>query len=183
MILLFSGGYDSTLLALRYLSKIKVLLHIQYIHPSRDYELMAVGRLYEELKQKNPSICLKILEIPLYAQELSAGVGVSGSRYVPNRNAIFLSLAANVARVHQCDTIIYGATSCDQEDYFDCTPAFMETLSFALRIEICAPLLDTSLRPFEVSSTDVHRLLSLSWSCYQPDNGKPCGKCNSCKQR
>lgn len=178
MILLFSGGYDSTLLALRYIDEIRVLLHIQYRHPAEAFELRAVEEIAGKLIAANPKISLITLNAPIYAKDMDIGACKQGSRYVPNRNAIFLSLAANIARQHDCDTVIYGASPADQCDYFDCTPPFIQLMAKALRIEVCAPLLDTC--DFDVGDT---KLLEMSWSCYQPIGEKPCGMCNSCKQR
>jgi 7-cyano-7-deazaguanine synthase in queuosine biosynthesis len=184
MILLFSGGFDSTLLSLRYLEDLDVLLHLRYDHPSKDQELAASMRIYSHLKNIKPVLRFEIIDLPINADNMKIGTGKSGARYVPNRNAIFLSMAANFAAVHGIKKIIYGASPNDQEDYFDCTPAFIEGISTALQITIEAPLLGEGFvaPPAYVSKATAKRILSMVWSCYESSGGDPCGVCNSCMQ-
>lgn len=185
MILLFSGGYDSTLLALRYLEDLDVLLHIQYIHPSKDQEYKATQKIYRHLKKLKPSLKLHIMfNVSFYSDNMKIGTGKIGSRYVPNRNAIFLSMASNFAAEHGIEKIIYGAAPADQNDYFDCTPAFIKSISCALQITIQAPLLEknTNMLPACIPKATAKRILSLIWSCYESKGGDPCGVCNSCMQ-
>lgn len=184
MILLFSGGFDSTLLSLRYLEDLDVLLHLRYDHPSKDQELAASMRIYSQLKNIKPTLRFEIIDLPINADNMKIGTGKSGARYVPNRNAIFLSMASNFAAVHGIKKIIYGAAPADQNDYFDCTPAFIESISAALQITIEAPLLQKSWDrlPACIPKATAKRILSMVWSCYESNGGDPCGVCNSCMQ-
>jgi len=175
MILLFSGGYDSTLLAIRYLEDIDILLHISYDHPSREQEQTASLRIFTLLKQKKPTLRFKKISLPIVAKELSIGSGKSGSRYVSNRNAIFLSVASNYGYSVGCTKIMYGASMLDIENYPDCRPDFIEKISDILNVTILAPLLTES---FCIQS----KILDRCWSCYEPIDGQQCGKCDSCLQ-
>ena len=175
MILLFSGGYDSTVLAIQHLDTIDILLHIGYNHPAKEQEQTASLRIYQHLKRRKPSLRYKKIYIPIEAKAMDIGPGQTGSRYVPNRNAIFLSVASNYAHSVECKAIMYGAASLDQKDYPDCRPQFIKQISELLNIQIIAPLLTESY-------TIQDEILDRSWSCYQPIDGKPCGLCNSCLQ-
>jgi len=185
MILLFSGGHDSTSLALQHLNNIDTLLHIQYVHPSKDQEYKATIAIYRQLKKIKPSLRLEVLFLTsINADNMSIGTGKSGSRYVPNRNAIFLSMAANLATTQGIKKIIYGAAPADQHEYFDCTPVFIDSMSRALQITIEAPLLKKECcnLPATISKTTVKKILNMVWSCYQARGQEPCGICNSCTQ-
>lgn len=183
MILLFSGGYDSTQLALKYIKEINVLLHFQYDHPAQKQELESSKQIFDSLKEMNPSLQFKVLHLSMNADNMKIGIGEKGARYVPNRNAIFLSHAANYAAVHGMKRIIYGAAEADQNDYFDCTPAFIDAISKALQVTIEAPLIDASdCSQHSTAKPNEQSILALSWSCYEPKNNEPCRRCNSCTQ-
>ena len=186
MILLFSGGYDSTILALHSIQDIDMLLHIQYDHPSKEEELHAVQMIYNDIKTHiKQKLKLHIVKLPICAENMHIGTGKKGARYVPNRNAIFLCIASNIAHSNNYSNIMFGASKLDQNDYFDCTPIFIKGLSELLRIQIHAPLLHSNLQyiPDYIDEKIYNKILSKSWSCYEPENNKPCGTCNSCTQK
>lgn len=184
MILLFSGGYDSSLLLLRYIDEVDVLLHYRYDHPAAYQEFEASKKIYEKIKAIKPSIIFHVIDLPIDADNMKIGSGKEGSRYVPSRNAIFLSFAANYAKIKNYTKIIYGAAPADQEDYFDCRPVFIDAIASLLQVCVEAPLLSgEKIQPSDcVPQSMIKDVLSLSWSCYEAIDGDPCGKCNSCMQ-
>jgi len=108
--------------------------------------------------------------------------------YVPNRNMLFLSIAAAFAENKGVGTIYYGAQRHDIYGYWDTTQQFLERLNsvYALnrksRITIEAPFVT-------FSKTDTLKLgLSLgvdyakTWSCYAGGD-KACGVCPTCAER
>ena len=110
------------------------------------------------------------------------------STYVPNRNMIFLALAAACAESHGVADVYYGAQSHDMYGYWDTTPIFLENLNQVYRLnrksslEIKAPLVD-------YSKTDILRLglslevdFSRTWSCYEGREAA-CGRCPTCAER
>ncbi len=185
MILLFSGGYDSALLALRYVNDLDLLIHYRYNHPSKDQELKASIKIHTQLKIINPKIKLEIIDISINADCMKTGEGQEGSRYVPSRNAIFLSIASNIAKTKQYTKIIYGAAKLDQDEYFDCTPVFINGMSKMLEIDIDAPLLKQyfTIKDMCIDEKLYNKIISFSWSCYESRNDIPCGTCNSCTQK
>ena len=184
MILLFSGGVDSALIAAEYSNDIDCLLHFDYKHPASEQERNACINIYKRLLSYNPDINLKIISIDIYADQLSIGEGRSGARVVPCRNAIMLSIAANYAHTKGYREILYGANHADQGDYFDCTPNFFNALSVLLDIKITAPLLSRakSHTKDSIASPMFKEIYRDTWSCYEPIDGEKCGECNSCRQ-
>lgn len=108
--------------------------------------------------------------------------------YVPNRNMIFLALAAAYAETNGVSDIYYGAQRHDLYGYWDTTPQFLAQLNEVYRlnrktpIQIKAPFVD-------YSKTDILRKgLALgidygtTWSCYE-GREVACGRCPTCAER
>lgn len=108
--------------------------------------------------------------------------------YVPNRNMIFLAIAAAYAERIEADGVYYGVQRHDAFGYWDTSPQFLEQLNaiFALNrkfpIQIKAPFMTNT-------KTDTLKLglvlgvdYSKTWSCYE--GGKvACGICLPCAER
>jgi len=130
-------------------------------------------------------------DIPVPKDGLTANVPVT---YVPARNTIFLSLALGWAEAAGAVAIYIGVNALDYSGYPDCRPAFIEAFQaladlgtkagvggngFAIRTPLIA------LSKAEIVS-EARRLgldAGLSWSCYDPQNGRHCGLCDSCRLR
>lgn len=182
MILLFSGGQDSTLLALRYAYQIRILLHVRYDHPAAQQEGRACRDIYNYIREnRSEAVEYVALSVPISAAAMRIGPRIEGPRYVPCRNAVMLSIAANIAHTRGIHTIMYGANRDDYADYDDCRGDYMDVLSELLGIRIYAPLLETSKREIvEDLSGYSNGVTDLVWSCYEPIGGARCGACNSC---
>ena len=108
--------------------------------------------------------------------------------YVPNRNMIFLSLAAAYAESHQASEVFYGAQRHDLYGYWDTTLEFLEqvnqvySLNRKTPIRIEAPFVTYSkadiLREGFALGVDYGK----TWSCYQGDR-VACGICPTCAER
>jgi 7-cyano-7-deazaguanine synthase len=103
---------------------------------------------------------------------------------VPNRNAIFISVAANVAHSAGADTITIGCNKDDEENFPDCRKGFLQAMQTAVteagyKIQLCAPYIDK--RKWEIG--DMARQMGITssqiWTCYQ-GGAKPCGECPAC---
>ncbi len=108
--------------------------------------------------------------------------------YVPNRNMIFLALAAAYAETNGVADVYYGAQSHDMYGYWDTTPDFLARLNqvYGLNretaVKIKAPLVNHS-------KTDILRLglqlgidYAQTWSCYEGQS-VACGRCPTCAER
>jgi 7-cyano-7-deazaguanine synthase len=108
--------------------------------------------------------------------------------YVPNRNMIFLALAAAYAETNGVHDIFYGAQQHDMYGYWDTTPEFLAALNGVYSQNRKTPI--RILAPFvEQSKTDIVRLgLELgvdygqTWSCYEGQE-LACGRCPTCAER
>ncbi len=110
------------------------------------------------------------------------------STYVPNRNMIFLSIAAAYAESRGIETVFYGAQLSDEYGYWDCTLDFINAMNRTLQlnrgkpVNVQAPF--AGMRKYEVvrlgGELDVD--FALTWTCYRGQE-KPCGECPSCVER
>lgn len=105
---------------------------------------------------------------------------------VPNRNAVFLSLAINVAAQAKAGTVTIGCNLDDSEMFPDCRPQFIAAMNKSVQaagydVEICAPFLDK--RKWEIGAIAREMGIKVSdiWTCYQ-GGSTPCGKCPACEK-
>ena len=115
--------------------------------------------------------------------------------YVPARNTVFLSLALGWAEVLGARDIFIGVNAVDYSGYPDCRPAFVEAFermaNLATRagvegngFRIQAPLQNLSKAQIVEVGLRHGVDYSLTVSCYQADDdGRACGKCDSCRLR
>jgi 7-cyano-7-deazaguanine synthase len=106
---------------------------------------------------------------------------------VPNRNAIMLSLAVNVAVAAKADTITYACNADDNEHFPDCRPEFVSAMNAAVqaagyRIEICAPYALLTKAIIAEMGRELGVDLSDTWSCYAGGE-RPCETCPACIKR
>ena len=106
---------------------------------------------------------------------------------VPNRNAIFLSMAVNVACQAGADTVTIGCNAEDEAYFPDCREKFIKAMNEAVQaagydVEICAPYLHKSKAWIGGMARNLGVDSSKIWTCYQPQAGKPCGKCPACEK-
>lgn len=111
--------------------------------------------------------------------------------FVPGRNLLFLSVAANQAYVQECQSMVIGVSQEDYGGYPDCREEFLksceETIALAMDrpIKIEAPLLFLNKK----ETVEMARGLSGCWealghshTCYE-GQFPPCGGCHSCLLR
>lgn len=115
--------------------------------------------------------------------------------YVPARNTVFLSLALGWAEVLGARDIFIGVNAVDYSGYPDCRPEFVESfermanLATKAGVEgqgftIQAPLQMLSKADIVKAGTRLGVDYGLTVSCYQADDqGRACGKCDSCRLR
>lgn len=125
------------------------------------------------------------IEVPqLRGSELTDG---RGGVIVPNRNAIFLSLAVNLAVAAKSDTITYACNKDDEEVFPDCRRAFVQAFNHLLlmtriEVEVCTPYIDKAKWEIAELGLQLGVDFNETWSCYK--GGKePCGKCPACIKR
>ena len=108
---------------------------------------------------------------------------------VPNRNAIFLSIAVGYAISLGAHRVYYGAHASDRGVYPDCRPEFVKALESALQIgtderelRIIAPFINMSKSDVVRTGLRLGVPYHMTWSCYKGGT-KHCGVCSSCRER
>ncbi|TWC38633.1 preQ(0) biosynthesis protein QueC [Pseudomonas sp. SJZ079] len=122
----------------------------------------------------------------------SEGIPVT---YVPARNTVFLSLALGWAEVLGARDIFIGVNAVDYSGYPDCRPEFVEAFQRMANLatkagvegqgfRIQAPLQNMSKAEIVQAGMQHGVDYALTVSCYQADDqGRACGKCDSCRLR
>jgi 7-cyano-7-deazaguanine synthase len=125
-------------------------------------------------------------------ETLEEGIPVT---YVPARNTVFLALALGWAEVLGARDIFIGVNAVDYSGYPDCRPEFiaafetMANLATKAGVEgqgfrIQAPLQMMSKSEIVQAGLRHGVDYGLTVSCYQADDdGRACGKCDSCRLR
>jgi 7-cyano-7-deazaguanine synthase len=192
VVLLYSGGADSTLCAMLLRERGAAVHALSVLYEGRPAgELAAARALANELSFAS----VHEMRLDGLAKGAPAWVDASHPHHeglVPYRNLLFWSLAANRAAAVGADALAAGHTSYDAECYDDAAPAFFETLSRSLRfsglgadgrpLEIVLPL--AGLTPPQMASMLLERrdFLRRTWSCWR-DGAAPCGACFACRER
>ena len=121
----------------------------------------------------------------------TAGIPVT---YVPARNTVFLSLALAWSEVLGAHDIYIGVNAVDYSGYPDCRPefvaAFEQMANLATRmgtegrgVRIRAPLMDLNKAGIIRLGQSLGVDFANTHSCYDPIEGRACGRCPSCRLR
>lgn len=115
--------------------------------------------------------------------------------YVPARNTVFLSLALGWAEVLDAHDIFIGVNAIDYSGYPDCRPEFVEAFERLANLatkagvegrgfRIRGPLQQLSKAQIVQEGARLGVDYAMTVSCYQADDdGRACGKCDSCRLR
>lgn len=115
--------------------------------------------------------------------------------YVPARNTVFLSFALGWAEVLGAADIFIGVNALDYSGYPDCRPEYIEAyeqmanlatsagVERRLRFRIRAPLIQMTKAEIIRKGMELGVDYSLTHSCYDPQDGLACGRCDSCRLR
>lgn len=117
--------------------------------------------------------------------------------FVPNRNALFLTLAHAYAQTIHADTIVAGMCETDFSGYPDCRRNFIDSIEQSLslgsnkHIPIVTPLMHlTKAQTFALAETEgmLDIVIKNSHTCYEGNRsmhewGFGCGKCPACVLR
>jgi len=202
-VVLFSGGLDSTTVLVHALNKGYEVYPLTITYGQRHDIEIRQSRLtlkkYDLLEKalsfdldlspyKNCSLINTELTVPDQLEDIIP------STYVPSRNLIFLSIASGFAETLEAQKIFIGVNSVDYSGYPDCRPEFIKAMNHTLSVgtkqgvegslTIEAPLMELSKKEIIELGISIGVDYSLTHSCYSPaDDGKSCGKCDSCRLR
>lgn len=115
--------------------------------------------------------------------------------YVPARNTIFLAYALGWGEVLGARDLFVGVNAVDYSGYPDCRPEFIEAFERMANLatkagvegdgfRIHAPLIDLTKGDIIRKGITAGIDYAMTVSCYQPDDdGRACGRCDSCRLR
>lgn len=199
-ILTFSGGLDSCVL----------LSHL--LADGREVKALSVnyGQRHARELQAATAIC-KRLNVEHFIADLSGlrpllkgssqtdnTVPVPHGHYaeesmkltvVPNRNMMLLAVAGMWAVSEKAQSIAYAAHAGDHAVYPDCREEFVTPLAEALqnadwhKVSLERPFLYMTKAEIAKHGAELNAPMELSWSCYDPQGEKHCGKCGTCVER
>lgn len=108
--------------------------------------------------------------------------------WVPNRNGLFLNIAACYADAFGYDRIVCGFNAEEGVTFPDNTPEFAAAVDRSLSYStmkkptVYTPVIGMTKTEIVKEGVRIGAPLDLSWSCYH-SGSKPCGKCESCMRR
>ena len=143
-----------------------------------------VFRIDPSLFAQNTSSALVQHHLPI-----TADADAAPSTYVPCRNLLFLAHAASLAESLKASELWIGANSNDVPIYPDCSQPFFRAFEAAVAtgsylgangVTIVSPLAHLTKEAVIALGKDLKAPLNLTWSCYDPQDGKPCAVCPAC---
>ena len=194
-IILLSGGLDSlvSLDIARKKSDVVLALLFNYGHKAFEDELKASKEICEYY-----NIEQKVVELP-FLKELSDNALTNKDKnnldtldgvWIPNRNGLFLNIAAAYCDKLDIDYIIFGANRQEGVDFPDNRKEFVNSTEEFFKYstiknpKVVAPCLEFDKIQIINYAIDNNVPLNLLKSCYEGSkttSKKHCGKCMSCK--
>lgn len=198
MVAIASGGLDSTVMiyALRERGDTLHLLTFDYGQRHRK-EIIYAQKLAQRLGLPHEVVDIsdvsRLLSSALTRGDLDVPKGpyredTMSLTVVPNRNALFLSIASGFAISIGYDAVALAVHRGDHPVYPDCRPEFVRAYETMVRIATDTPL--RILAPFvQMTKEEIVALgarlgvpFEETWSCYQ-GRAQHCGVCPTCIER
>ncbi len=109
----------------------------------------------------------------------------SNSVWVPNRNALFVNIAACIAESYNLQYVILGANKEEGQTFKDNSEEFVKSINMSLKnstnnnVQLITPLI--KMNKEEIVQTGIAKNIPFEYlySCYS-NNEKHCGLCESC---
>jgi 7-cyano-7-deazaguanine synthase len=205
-VVLLSSGLDSTVNLYEAKAQSEVVLALTF-----DYGQRAAPREREQAKKicAHAGVAHKVIELPWFQDftktslvdrqaevpvksdvsidDLQVSQKTAKAVWVPNRNGIFLNIAAGFAEGLGADCIVPGFNIEEAATFPDNTDAFLVAttgaLSFSTSNRVRAICHTTALNKTEIvrRGKELNVPFELIWPCYLAGE-KPCGHCESCQR-
>ena len=202
-VIIASGGIDSSTLLYKMVSEGSQVYALTFIYGQRHLkEIDSAIRISEGLE-----ILHKVVDISAM-KELLLGSALTDSNVevpevpetvdhyetlkatiVPNRNAIFLSIAIGYAVSIGANHVFFGAHFSDRGVYPDCRKEFVDAFQNSERLATDNPDLVIDAPFVEMDKSEIVKLgaeLGVpfvdTWTCYKGGEAH-CGVCSSCRER
>jgi 7-cyano-7-deazaguanine synthase len=202
-IVILSGGLDSVVLA-HFLRRENHDLHLlSFDYGQRHFkELEYSRRAATRLQARHDIVDIRAVGALLGGSALTdASIAVPHGHYaapsmaitiVPNRNAIFLTIAYGVAVAQSAQIVATAVHSGDHFIYPDCRAEFLESFEKMQRLavagcgdenlKLCAPFADKSKSEIVEIGAQLDVPFGETWSCYE-GGAIHCGQCGTCVER
>ena len=202
-VVILSGGIDSSTLLYDTASRGYEVSALTFIYGQKhEREIGSARAICNELSVSHRVVDLSALkpilsgsaltdpdvEIP-DVPETSEHYDTLKATIVPNRNAIFLSIAVGYAVSTGAGSVLFGAHHSDRGVYPDCRAEFAEAFQAAERLATDMPELRVEAPYAALDKADIVKLgtglgvpFGLAWSCYKGGEIH-CGVCSSCRER
>lgn len=194
-IILLSGGLDSTVSATIAVKKTKVLFALTFDYGQRaaKREILAAKKICRVLNIKH-----RIIELPFFNEftkcKLISGKRLSANKlmhlhdvWVPNRNALFINIAAGFAEYYRADLIVTGFNFEEAREFPDNRKKFINAINKSLQlstlrnIKVVSYVLNYTKKGIYQLGLKYLAPLQHIYSCYLGGE-KMCGKCVSCSR-
>jgi len=205
-VVLFSGGLDSTTVLAIAQAEGYACSCLSFRYGQRqEIEVEQARRIGERMGVRN-HLVLRLDLGAIGGSALTADIAVPKDRapeamkneipvtYVPGRNIIFLAHALAWGEVIGAADIFLGINAIDYSGYPDCRPDFLAAFEKMANLGTKAACEN---RPFTLHAPLLHLRKSeiiqrgmtlgvdyaLTHSCYDPQDGLACGRCDACRLR
>lgn len=102
------------------------------------------------------------------------------------RNLVLIAQALAIAAAEKFDAVAVGCNESDWMRFPDCRPGFwnaVRTAAEAYGVKVLTPLLHSWKAQIVHEAERIGVPIELTWSCYAPQDGLPCGQCLACETR
>lgn len=197
MLLLYSGGMDSTVLLHQHKADIALAVSFNYGSKHNAREIECARENCETLGIEHRVIDLAFINEHFKSDLLQSGadvpVGCFGkeamrSTVVPFRNGIMLSIAVGMAESDGLDAVLVANHFGDHEIYPDCREKFITSFNEAAingtykGIRILSPYCVKSKREIAIAGRALGVDFTKTYSCYK-GHERHCGVCPTCLER
>lgn len=203
-IVLLSGGLDSTAAFYWALQESDLMLGLtfDYGQRAREAEIKAARKIC-----KKNDIQHRVIELPWFSafkvsalldptlpipeikkgnlDSLAHARKSAQAVWVPNRNGVFINVAAALAEAMVANWLVVGFNREEGRTFPDNSQEYLDSANEALKystqgnVRLCAPMQSKNKKQIVEWCLKNKVDLSDTWSCYQ-DGDKMCGRCESC---
>lgn len=117
--------------------------------------------------------------------ESAGGLTTLDEVWIPNRNGVFINVAAAYAESYRCATVVTGFNREEAAEFPDNSREYVDCVNAALamstrnRVRVESFTIDLDKRAIIRMGLELKVPLSIVWSCYR-SGPKMCGRCASC---
>ena len=189
---LVSGGLDSLVSLARATTErdVRLVLFLDYGQRSRESERVSAMSAADFYGIPFADVDIRWLESLSPAGMRGGGTGAGALReldevWVPNRNGVFINIAASYAEARGFDTIVTGFNREEAAEFPDNSGEYVTRVNAALALSTRTGVRVESFT-VDLDKREIIRLgmrlkapLSIVWSCYRGGE-RMCGACASC---